>query len=102
MKARNRVQIAVAGLAVLLALSACGGGIDTSGGSTTSSTADISEGVQPDQAAVALLPQSYKDKGELTVAMDLHFPPTTFLAEDNVTPIGVTLTSHAWWRRNSA
>ena len=30
-----------------------------------------------------------KDKGELTVAMDLHYPPTTFLAEDNTTPIGL-------------
>jgi polar amino acid transport system substrate-binding protein len=38
---------------------------------------------------VALLPQAIKDKGELTVAMDLHYPPTTFLAEDNQTPIGL-------------
>ncbi|UVJ41192.1 ABC transporter substrate-binding protein [Arthrobacter sp. CJ23] len=38
---------------------------------------------------MALLPQSFKDKGELTVAMDLHYPPTTFLAEDNSTPIGL-------------
>jgi len=36
-----------------------------------------------------LLPQSIKEKGELTVAMDLHYPPTTFLAEDNTTPIGL-------------
>ena len=69
-----------------MGLGACGAGAGSnpSESSTTSSTADISEGVQPDQAAVALLPQTYKDKGELTVAMDLHFPPTTFLAEDNV------------------
>ena len=38
---------------------------------------------------MALLPQSIKDKGELTVAMDLHYPPTTFLAEDNTTAIGL-------------
>ena len=55
----------------------------------TSNTADISEGVQPDPAAVALLPASYKEKGELAVAMDLHYPPTTFLADDNTTPIGL-------------
>ena len=55
----------------------------------TQNTADISEGVKADEAAVALLPQSFKDKGELIVAMDLSSPPTTFLAEDNVTPIGV-------------
>ena len=77
---------------MLLVLGACGAG--SSGdpareGSKTSNTADISEGVQPDGAAVKLLPQSYKDKGEMTVAMDLHYPPTTFLADDNSTPIGL-------------
>jgi polar amino acid transport system substrate-binding protein len=93
-KTRSKIQAAAAGLALLLGLTACGG---TGAGPQatqseipkTQNTADISDGVQPDQAAVALLPQSYKDKGELIVAMDLHSPPTTFLAEDNVTPIGV-------------
>ena len=92
MKTRSKVQRAVAGLAVLLALGACGacGSSDPAPeGQSTSNTADISEGVQPDAAAVALLPESYKAKGELTVAMDLHYPPTTFLAEDNTTPIGL-------------
>lgn len=73
-----------------MALGACGGSGDPAReGPNTSNTADISEGVQPDEAAGKLLPQSYKDKGELTVAMDLHYPPTTFLADDNVTPIGL-------------
>ena len=97
MKTINKIQTAAAGLAVLLALTACGGtatGTQTPGAQATEipktrNTRDISEGVQPDPAAVALLPQSYKDKAELTVAMDLSSPPTTFLAEDNVTPIGV-------------
>ena len=89
----TKFQAAVAGVAVLLALSACST-TDTSAnnadaGSKTSNTSDISEGVQPDPAAVALLPAAYKDKGELTVAMDLHYPPTTFLADDNKTPIGL-------------
>ncbi|MET3934324.1 ABC transporter substrate-binding protein [Arthrobacter sp. OAP107] len=91
MRIRTRVQSVVAGLAVVLALAACGSGAnsDSEADSKTSSTADISEGVQPDAAAGKLLPQSYKDKGELTVAMDLHYPPTTFLADDNSTPIGL-------------
>jgi polar amino acid transport system substrate-binding protein len=94
MKTINKVQTAAAGLAVLLTLSACGGAATSTPGSEeaqslTNNTTDISEGVQPDAAAVELLPQSYKDKGELTVAMDLHYPPTTFLAEDNQTPIGL-------------
>jgi polar amino acid transport system substrate-binding protein len=92
MKTINKIQTAAAGLAVLLALTACGG-TATGGQATdipkTQNTRDISEGVQPDAAAVALLPQSYKTKGELTVAMDLSSPPMTFLAEDNQTPIGV-------------
>ena len=91
MRVRTKVQSVLTGLAVVLALAACGSGAnsDSEADSKTSSTADISEGVQPDTAAVKLLPQSYKDKGELTVAMDLHYPPTTFLADDNSTPIGL-------------
>ncbi|WP_457965015.1 ABC transporter substrate-binding protein [Arthrobacter sp. D1-29] len=94
MKTINKVQTAATGLALVLALSACGGAATGTSASAedkskTNHTADISEGVQADPAAVALLPQSIKDKGELTVAMDLHYPPTTFLAEDNTTPIGL-------------
>jgi polar amino acid transport system substrate-binding protein len=89
----TRFQAAAAGVALLITLSACTTAETNSGnpdiGSKTSDTTDISEGVQPDPKAVALLPQSYKDKGELTVAMDLHYPPTTFLADDNTTPIGL-------------
>src|SRR5687768_9603503 len=71
MKSINKVQTAAAGIAVLLALSACGGAAtgtpaSEDAKSKTSNTADISEGIQPDEAAVKLLPQSYKDKGELT------------------------------------
>lgn len=92
MKTSNKVHTAAAGLTVLLALSACGGtatGTQSTESSKTSNTADISEGVTTDEAAVKLLPQVIKDKGELTVAMDLHYPPTTFLADDNTTPIGL-------------
>jgi polar amino acid transport system substrate-binding protein len=93
MKTTRKFQAAAAGVALLITLSACSTA-DTSAGnadirSKTSNTTDISEGVQPDPKAVALVPQSYKDKGELTVAMDLHYPPTTFLADDNTTPIGL-------------
>jgi polar amino acid transport system substrate-binding protein len=92
MKTINKIQSAAAGLAVVLALSACGGaatGTQATEIPKTQNTRDISEGVQPDAAAVALLPESYKAKGEITVAMDLSSPPMTFLAEDNTTPIGL-------------
>ena len=87
MKTTSKIQAAAAGFALLLALTGCGGTTSTS--PTDPKTADISVGVQPDEKAVSLLPASYKDKGELTVAMYLHYPPTTFLAEDNSTPIGL-------------
>ena len=90
MKTTSKIKTAATGLAVLMALSACGAAASNDAqDSRTSNTSDISAGIQPDPAAVALLPQSYKDKGELTVAMDLHYPPTTFLAEDNTTAIGL-------------
>lgn len=92
MKTGNKIRTAAAGLTVLLVLTACGGtATDTQATEIpkTQNTRDISEGVQPDAAAVALLPESYKAKGQLTVAMDLSSPPMTFLAEDNTTPIGV-------------
>jgi polar amino acid transport system substrate-binding protein len=93
MKRTTKFRAAVAGVALVITLSACTT-TDTSAnnadiGSKTSNTSDISEGVQPDPNAVALLPASYKENGELTVAMDLHYPPTTFLADDNTTPIGL-------------
>jgi polar amino acid transport system substrate-binding protein len=44
---------------------------------------DISQGVSPDPAAVKLLPASVKSKGTISVAMELNYPPTSFLSEDN-------------------
>ena len=91
MKTQRKVHAAAAALALLLTLNACStaAGGEPSASSTELGLRDISEGVQPDPKAVSLLPQSYKDKGELTVAADLHYPPTVFLAEDNKTPIGL-------------
>ena len=65
MKTINKVQTAAAGLAVMFALSACGGAATSApeSESKTNNTTDISEGVQPDAAAVALLPQSYQGQG---------------------------------------
>ena len=38
--------------------------------------------------AVKLLPADLQKGGTITMAADLHYPPTSFLAEDNKTPIG--------------
>ena len=91
MKIQRKVSAAAAALAVLLTLSACGGsaGSSPSASPTELGLRDISEGVQPDPKAVSLLPQSIKDKGELTAPADLHAAPTNFLASDGHTPVGL-------------
>ena len=48
----------------------------------------VAAAVKPDTAAVDLLPADIKDAGVITMAADLHYPPTSFLAQDNKTPIG--------------
>ena len=66
MKTMNKIQTAAAGLVVVLAMSACGGAATGTSGADipkTQNTRDVSEGVQADAAAVALLPESYKSKG---------------------------------------
>ncbi|MET7479814.1 ABC transporter substrate-binding protein [Streptomyces sp. NPDC005648] len=94
------MSIPIATTALALALAACGAtgtaenasakGTTQGGGSGASAehTDDISVGVKPDQNAVKLLPAAVKAKGTLSVAMDLSYPPTTFMASDNKTPIG--------------
>ena len=94
MRVNTRFRTITAAFATVLALTgatACSTGDDpgSSAGSTSAEhTDDISVGVQPDPAAVALLPASAKAKGNLEVPMDLTSPPTTFMAADNKTPIG--------------
>ncbi|MFT4135481.1 transporter substrate-binding domain-containing protein [Microbacterium sp.] len=56
---------------------------ETSAAAGTGTVGDISEGVEADPAVVALLPAATKEKGSITVAMDLKYPPTSFMNEDN-------------------
>ena len=82
--------VAVACLAVGLsaACSSSAGGSGGSGGSGNGTTVpgtsgDIAAGVAPDPAAVKLLPDSLKSGGTISVAMDLQYPPTSFLSTSN-------------------
>jgi polar amino acid transport system substrate-binding protein len=50
--------------------------------------AGIAAAVKPDPEAIKLLPADIKKAGVITMAADLHYPPTSFLAQDNKTPIG--------------
>jgi polar amino acid transport system substrate-binding protein len=83
---------AAAGLGSLLLVttSACGGTASSSdeASGAKGSFEDIAAGVKPDDAAIALLPADIKEDGVITMAADLHYPPTSFLAEDQKTPIG--------------
>ncbi len=91
MKSIRKIQIAALAAIAAMGLAACGGGTTetaAAGASASSQTDDISANVAVDENARALLPQSAKDKGTLTAAMELKYPPTTFLAEDGRTPIG--------------
>ncbi|KUO10444.1 amino acid ABC transporter substrate-binding protein [Streptomyces sp. DSM 15324] len=100
MQVNRQLSIPIVTTALALALAACGAGATgqnvgakstaQGGGSGPSAehTDDISMGVKPDPNAVKLLPAAVKAKGTLSVAMDLAYPPTTFMASDNKTPVG--------------
>ena len=91
MKSIRTIQIAALAAIAAMGLAACGSGsadTATPEASASNQTDDISVNVAVDENARALLSQSAKDKGTLTVAMELKYPPTTFLAEDGRTPIG--------------
>ncbi|MFT4010732.1 MAG: transporter substrate-binding domain-containing protein [Nocardioidaceae bacterium] len=55
--------------------------------SATGTTGDIAEGVTADADAVAALPADVKSEGTITVAMDLQYPPTSFL-DTSSNPVG--------------
>jgi polar amino acid transport system substrate-binding protein len=76
---------------LLLVTGACSAngsdGSDESSGAK-GSFEEIAATVKPDPAAIDLLPADIKEAGVITMAADLHYPPTSFLAKDNKTPIG--------------
>ena len=92
MKSIRRFGIVALTAILATGLAACGSG--TTNTATTKDAAagrqtdDISVNVAVDEKARALVPQSVKDKGTLTVAMELKSPPSAFLAEDAKTPVG--------------
>jgi polar amino acid transport system substrate-binding protein len=93
-KSMNKWNVAAAaglGTLLLVATSACGGSqaaSDDQASGAKGSFKEIAAAVEPDPAAVELLPADIKKDGVITMAADLHYPPTSFLAQDNKTPIG--------------
>ncbi|NMN01239.1 ABC transporter substrate-binding protein [Bifidobacterium sp. DSM 109958] len=89
---------AVMGAAMLVSLAGCGtsdapaasaSGSGSAGSSSSASTEgyDVS-GVKKDDAIAALVPDSVKSDGKLTVGMDTSYAPAEFLAADGSTPVG--------------
>jgi polar amino acid transport system substrate-binding protein len=94
MKSIRSIQVAALAATIATVLAACGGSAETAAtqeASVSSPTDDISVDVAVDDNARALLSQSAMDKGTLVVAMELKYPPTSFLAEDGKTPIGLNV-----------
>ena len=89
--ARSVAAVAV-GPVLLLSISGCGGAAGAGGGAGTDGagdrSSDIAAQVTADPHAVSLLPAALKQRGTLSMAADLHYAPTSFLADDNKTPIG--------------
>jgi polar amino acid transport system substrate-binding protein len=86
---RSKLAASVFGAALLMTTSGCGAPAATQEAPDTDSTsAEELPQVQPDPEAIKLLPADLQQGGTITMAADLHYPPTSFLAEDNKTPVG--------------
>ncbi|MCF4121317.1 ABC transporter substrate-binding protein [Antribacter sp. KLBMP9083] len=86
---RSRLAASVFGAALLMTASGCGATTATQDapGAEAASAEELPQ-VQPSPEAIKLLPADLQDGGTITMAADLHYPPTSFLAEDNKTPVG--------------
>lgn len=91
MKLSRRVGVAAVAPMLLLSMAACG---TTSSGDTKASdgaphaVGSALSQVKTDPEAAKLVPADIKKRGYITMAADLHYPPTSFLAADNKTPVG--------------
>ncbi|MBB3665470.1 polar amino acid transport system substrate-binding protein [Prauserella sediminis] len=88
MKIHKPLTTALVGALFALSITACSDSSSADGSTTPEQESDITKGVEEDPAAVKLLPAKTKNDGEITVAMDLSYPPTSFLSEEDKSPIG--------------
>ena len=87
----KKITAASLGSLLLASTTACGGSEAASSDEASGAKGSFDEvaaAVKTDTAAADLLPADIKEAGMITMAADLHYPPTSFLAEDNKTPIG--------------
>ena len=88
MKLGTTLAAAALGAVLLATTTACGTSSNADAKSGAGAPADAAAHAKPDPAAVKLLPANLQKGGTITMAADLHYPPTSFLAEDNNTPVG--------------
>lgn len=94
MQISTKLTVRVAAVAAVAALALTGcttasqdGGTESSGGASQAASFDPTT-VAKDDALIALLPASVKDKATLTVGSDTSYEPAEFLDKDGQTPIG--------------
>ncbi|WP_129784068.1 ABC transporter substrate-binding protein [Promicromonospora panici] len=86
---RGKLVASALGAVLLVSATGCSATTATQAApdADTTATAELPE-VQPSQEAIKLLPADLQEGGTITMAADLHYPPTSFLADDNKTPVG--------------
>ena len=88
MRVGTKLASAALGAALVATVSACGATSADGSPGADATPADAVPHVEPDPQAVELLPAELQQGGTITMAADLHYPPTSFLADDNKTPVG--------------
>src|SRR5918993_159718 len=88
MRVGTKLASATLGAALVASVSACGATSANEASGADATPADAVPHVEPDPQAVELLPAELQQGGTITMAADLHYPPTSFLADDNKTPVG--------------
>lgn len=91
MRVGTKLCSAALGVALLLAVSACGGTSADGASGADATPVDAAPHVKPDPEAVKLLPADLQKGGTIAMAADLNYPPTSFLAEDDKTPVGYNI-----------
>ena len=78
---KRRLAVAALAPTLLLTVAACGSDTNSSGSDgdgARKGTIDVAQ-VKADPAVEKLVPADVKGRGSLTMAADLHYPPTSFL-----------------------
>lgn len=88
MKLGTTLATTAVGALLLATTTACGTASSAADKSGSGALSDSVPHVKADPGAVKLLPANLQKGGTITMVADLHYPPTSFLAKDNKTPVG--------------